>query len=128
MGDLIADVVEFHGSLPVLAALLEDQGQPVLEAQARESAVLRIVERPGAAMPAIILRLPLADGRPARLLDVGLQLTPREHEVRLVVDPLFFIDGIERVVLARPVLRVAQASEMEIHLLVHGRDGVKVAH
>ena len=78
--------------------------------------------------PPIIVRLPLADGLSARVLDVRLQLAPREHEVRLVVDSLFFIHGIGRGGFGRLVLSNAQVSEMEIHLLVHGRDGLKVAH
>ena len=128
MGDLVAHVVEFHRSLPIVAALLEHQRQPVLEAQARESAVDGVVQRPGPAIPPVFLRLPIPDGVPARLLDVRLQLPPREHEVSLVVDTAHLIDRARRLFPAFPVLRVAHAFEMEIDPLVHGRDGLKVAH
>ena len=117
-------MVLFQSPLPFSSI----QRQSVLEAQPRESAVLRVVERPGAPLPPVLVRLALADGLPARLLDVRLQLAPREYEVRLVVEPLLAIDGIGRRVFAAPVLRIAQALEMEIDPLVRDRNGLKVAH
>ena len=128
MGDLVADVVELHRSLPVVAALLQYQRQPVLEDQAREPAVVGVVQRPRPAMPPVLMRLPVADGVPARLLDVRLQLAPREHEERLVVDPPLLIDGVRRRFVASSVLGVAQASQLEIDLLVRRRHRLKVAH
>ena len=79
-------------------------------------------------MPPVLVQLPLADGLPARLLDVRLRLAPREDEIRLVVEPLLAIDGIGRRVFAAPVLRIAQALQMEIDPLVPDRNGLKVAH
>lgn len=46
VGDLVADVVELHGPPPFAASLLQNQRQAVLEAQAREPAVIRVVPVP----------------------------------------------------------------------------------
>ena len=58
----------------------------------------------------------------------AIRLTPRKHEVSLIVDPLLPINGIWCRLLADPVLRFAPASEMEIHLLADDRNGLKIAH
>ena len=100
MRDLVADVVELHGPLPLAAALLENQCQAVLEAQAREPTVVRIVQGPSAAIPPVLVRLRVADGIPARIVDVRLQLAPGQYEPGLVVEFPLACDAVPLVVLA----------------------------
>ena len=79
-------------------------------------------------MPPILMRLPGADGLPARLVDVRLQLPPGQHEIGLVVDAPLSPGGIRARSVAIPVLGVAQGSQMKIRALVHGRNRLKAAH
>lgn len=126
MGNLVADIVELHSSFPFIAALLENQRQAAPEAQARESAVIRIVEGPGPPTPPVLMRLTDPDGIPASLLNVRLQLSPSEDEVRLVIDPLLLVCGSRCRFFAGFVLRVAQALEVVVDLFKYGCNGPKI--
>ena len=103
VGDLVADLVVLHHEA-VLASFgirVEDQGGAVLEAETGESAVLGIVEGPGAALAPVTLVSSLVDRAPACIVDGVLELSPRENEVRLTVDAeLLFKTG--RTSIARP--------------------------
>ena len=75
------------------------------------------------AIPPVPMRLPGADGLPARLVDVRLQLPPSQHEVGLVVDTPLPLGRTRARLVIIPVPGVAQASEMEIHPFIYGRNG-----
>ena len=121
MGNLVSDVIELHGSLPFVAAILKNQRQAALEAQAGESAVIRIVEGPGPPTQPVLMQLTVSDGVPACLFYVRLQLSPSEHEVSLIIDSLLVIGGSWWCrIFAGSVLRVAQALKVVVNLLIHG--------
>ena len=85
MRNLVADLIEFQGPLPLVAAPVQNQCQTVPETQ---PGVFRIVQAPRPAVPPFPLRVPQPNGVPAGVAYPRFQLSPGQNEIRLLVESL----------------------------------------
>ena len=74
------------------------------------------------------MRLLVADGIPAGIVDVRLQLAPGQDESGLIVEFPLTSDAAPLLVLARRGAAVAQVSEKPVDPFIRRHDELKVAH
>ena len=79
-------------------------------------------------MVPFLVRLPQADGLPACIAYLRLQLSPGQDEVSLFVEPLLACDAVAILGLTGCIVPVAQVFKIVVDLLVQGRNGLEIAH
>lgn len=128
MGNPIAGIVEVHHPPPVPVIPIQNERQPILEAEPGKSPVIRIVYGPRTAIAPIPLRLSRANGVSACVRDFRFQLAPRKQKERLTVHLPFPIDraGYCSITGFRP--RLKQFHQVPVDLFVRRYDSLQATH